>query len=58
MAGLEPRREPARGGTGTLVLLTLAGAAAAAWSWNRKDEDALRRRTEARLRPFPRRSAS
>ncbi len=58
MAAPEPRREPARGGTGTLVLLALAGVAAATWAWNRQDEEALRLRTAERLRPFSRRSAS
>jgi len=41
-----------------LGLLTLAGATAAAWAWNRRDEEALRARTAARLRPFDRRGGA
>lgn len=58
MSELEPRTAPSRGGAGKLVLLALAGATAAAWVWNRQGEDALRKRTEDRLRPFPRGSTT
>jgi len=58
MNALETGQEPRRGGAGRTLGLALAGVTAAAWLWNRREEDALRARTEARLRPFSARTGT